>query len=397
MIFIPRFKPNLDLIEIIKPLFLRKKPQNFEKEFSKKFKFKYSLTFPYGRSALWAFFKSMNLKNKEVLLPAYTCSVVAHAIKISGNIPVFLDVDLETFNFDTKMLEKYINKKTGAVILTNTFGISQNAKKATQIIKKKESKYKNKIFLIQDCCHSFDSSYNNEKITKYGDFVLFSFNISKTITTIFGGIACFKDPKIYNKVLKFRDENFENKNLFDKIYLYLYLILVFIFFSKFFYQITFFLIKNINIFKSLIIKYHLDDKIHFPKDFKKKFGNLEASVGITQLKKYDKIIKNKKDISKVYYNYLKKFKNLIIPKFDKNNTYSHFPVIVKNKKQIIQKFNRFNIEAGEVIQYSIPHLDSYKKKIKKKHHNSKFLSKSTINIPNYTLIDLSILKKIFNT
>ena len=165
MIFIPRFKPNLDLIEIIKPLFLRKKPQNFEKEFSKKFKFKYSLTFPYGRSALWAFFKSMNLKNKEVLLPAYTCSVVAHAIKISGNIPVFLDVDLETFNFDTKMLEKYINKKTGAVILTNTFGISQNAKKATQIIKKKESKYKNKIFLIQDCCHSFDSSYNNEKIT----------------------------------------------------------------------------------------------------------------------------------------------------------------------------------------------------------------------------------------
>ena len=86
---------------------------------------------------------------------------------------MFIDVDLETLNFDTSMLEKYINKKTAAVILTNNFGISQNAKKATQFIKKKEYKYKKKIFLIQDCCHSFDSGFKNEKITKYGDFVLF--------------------------------------------------------------------------------------------------------------------------------------------------------------------------------------------------------------------------------
>ena len=396
MILIPRFKPNLDLIEIIKPLILEYRPKNFEKEFSKKFNFKYSLAFPYGRSALWAFFKSMNLKNKEIILPAYTCSVVAHAIKISGNIPVFIDVDLETFNFDTSMLEKYINKKTAAVILTNNFGISQNAKKATQIIKKKEYKYKNKIFLIQDCCHSFDSGFKNEKITKYGDFVLFSFNISKTITTIFGGIACFKDQKIYNKVQRFRDRNFYEKNFFDKIYLYLYLILVFIFFSKFFYKITFFLTKNINLFKNLTTKYHLDNKIHFPKNFRKKFGTLEATIGISQLKKYNKISKNKKTVSKIYFNYLKNFKDLKIPKYNNKNTYSHFPVIVKNKEKIIQKFKQFNIEVGEVIQYSIPYLAGYRKKNKKEYHNSKFLSKHTINIPNYTLIDLKILKNIFN-
>ena len=122
MILIPRFKPNLDLIEIIKPLFLKYKPKNFEKKFSKKFNFKYSLAFPYGRSALWAFFKSMNLKNKEIILPAYTCSVVAHAIKISGNIPVFIDVDLETFNFDTSMLEKALTKKTRMVVAVSILG-----------------------------------------------------------------------------------------------------------------------------------------------------------------------------------------------------------------------------------------------------------------------------------
>ena len=117
-----------------------------KKNFQKNSILNTSLAFPYGRSALWAFFKSMNLKNKEIILPAYTCSVVAHAIKISGNIPVFIDVDLETLNFDTSMLEKYINKKTAAVILTNNFGISQNAKKATQIIKKKNINIKIRFF-----------------------------------------------------------------------------------------------------------------------------------------------------------------------------------------------------------------------------------------------------------
>ena len=88
--------------------------------------------------------------------------------------------------------------------------------------------------------------------------------------------------------------------------------------------------------------------------------------------------------------------NIYNPKYNYNNTYSHFPVIVKDKKKIIKRFKQFNIEAGEVIQYSIPHLAGYKKKINKSYKNSKFLSKNIINIPNYTLIDLKILKKIFN-
>ena len=137
--------------------------------------------------------------------------------------------------------------------------------------------------------------------------------------------------------------------------------MVFIFFSKFFYKITFFLTKNINLFKNLTTKYHLDNKIHFPKNFRKKFGTLEATIGISQLKKYNKISKNKKNVSKIYFNYLKNFKDL---KF--LNTIikylSHFPVIVKNKEKIIQKFKQFNIEVGEVIQYSIPYLAGYRKK-----------------------------------
>ena len=51
-------------------------------------------------------------------MPAYTCSVVAHAVSISGNNPRFLDVNFDTFNFDNKDLVKNINKNTAAIILT---------------------------------------------------------------------------------------------------------------------------------------------------------------------------------------------------------------------------------------------------------------------------------------
>ena len=57
----------------------------FEVEFAQTFGAVAGLAFPYGRSALWAFFKAVGLEQAEVILPAYTCSVVAHAVVLSGN------------------------------------------------------------------------------------------------------------------------------------------------------------------------------------------------------------------------------------------------------------------------------------------------------------------------
>jgi dTDP-4-amino-4,6-dideoxygalactose transaminase len=126
--------------------------------------------------------------------------------------------------------------------------------------------------------------------------------------------------------------------------------------------------------------HHLDQKISFPKDYNTLMSDLEAKVGLNQLAKYKKIKRNKIKNSKFYSEVLKRNVNIKFPKFSPNNTYSHFPVIVKDKKKTLNKFKNFGFELGEVIQYSIPELKPYKSN--NIFLNANFLSKHVVNIPN---------------
>ena len=104
---IPRFKPYLGFKEMLE-VFLKRKNQVeiFEKKFSNYFGSNYGVAFSYGRTALYAFFKSLKIFEKEIILSSYTCSVVAHAISLSNNKPVFTDIDINTYNMDLVDLEK---------------------------------------------------------------------------------------------------------------------------------------------------------------------------------------------------------------------------------------------------------------------------------------------------
>lgn len=386
----PRFLINLDIFELFKIFFHQGNVGNFEKKFSSYFNLRFPLSFSYGRSAIYCFFKALNIKNKDIIMPSYTCSVVAHAIVKSGNKPVFLDVNLNNFNFNNEDLHKKINKKTACIILTNTFGFAQNVKEVIKIIKIYEKKFKTKIYLIQDCCHSFDAKFKNDVITKYGDMILFSFNISKTITSIFGAIATFNDKKIFDRIKYYRNKKFVKKSFFAILKRFIYIFLAVIFFNKFFYFIVYFLQKRTKLLINLTDEHHLDQKISFPKDYKTLMSDLEAKVGLIQLAKYKIIRRNKIKNSKFYSEALKKSVNIKFPKFSLNNTYSHFPVIVRDKNKTLNKFKHFGIELGEVIQYSIPELKPYKSN--KSFLNSNFLSKHVVNIPNEYKIKKKYLK-----
>ena len=390
----PRFLIHLNIFELIKIFIGKGNVKIFEKKFSKHFNLKFPLSFSYGRSAIFCFFKAMGIEKKEIIMPAYTCSVVAHAVTKSGNKPKFLDVSLKTFNFNNKDLFKNINKNTAAIILNNTFGVAQNVKEIQKIVKIYEKKFDTKIYIIQDCCHSFDAKYENEKITKYGDMILFSFNISKTITSIFGGITTFNDKKIYQKVKDYRDNNFLKKSSFVKLKRLIYIFLATIFFNKKLYFVTYFLQKKTKILKRLTDEHHLDEKISFPNDYNTLMCDLEAKVGLNQLLKYNQIKSQKIAISKFYSNILKKNKKIKILKFNPNNTYSHYPVIVKNKSKVFKIFEKEGVEIGEIIQYSIPDLKPYKKL--KRYKKSSFLSKHVINLPNEYKVSEKVLQKLEN-
>lgn len=157
------------------------------------------------------------------------------------------------------------------------------------------------------------------------------------------------------------------------------------------YFITYFLQKKTKVLKRLTDEHHLDEKISFPNDYNTLMCDLEAKVGLNQLSKYNKIKSQKIEISKYYSKILKKNKKIKILKFNPNNTYSHYPVIVKNKSKVFKIFEKEGIEIGEIIQYSIPALKPYKKL--KKYKNSSFLSKHVINLPNEYKVPEKVLEK----
>ncbi len=160
-------------------------------------------------------------------MPAYTCSVVAHAVSLSGNTPRFVDINLDDYNMNLDEAEAVINKNTKAIIATHTFGYPQNLDRLEAMVKRGEKKYGHKIWLIQDCCHAFSAEWNGRMIGTSGDVAVYAFNISKMITSVFGGMLTFKDQALANKVRSWRDTNYrpaswiKGKNVDSIFYLFI--------------------------------------------------------------------------------------------------------------------------------------------------------------------------------
>ena len=147
---VPRFKPDLGWNELSKIFQTnRGAVRRFESHFAQTFEAKEAVAFPYGRSAQWAFFRAVGLTNTEIIMPAYTCSVVAHAVSLSGNSPRFIDIDLSDYNMDLDEAEAAINRKTGAIIATHTFGYPQDLNRLEDMVKKGEARFGKKIWLMQ--------------------------------------------------------------------------------------------------------------------------------------------------------------------------------------------------------------------------------------------------------
>lgn len=311
---IPRFRPSIGFKELLKIFSINiGAVRKFEKQFAKEFKAVDAVAFPYGRSSQWAFFNAVGIKNSEIIMPAYTCSVVAHSISLSGNTPRFVDIDLEDFNMNLDILRNTINKNTKGVIATHTFGYPQDLNQLEDIINDAEKRYGNKIWLMQDCCHAFGAEHNGKMIGTSGDVAVYAFNISKIIHSVFGGMLTFQDQELANKVRAWRDLNFNKASILKSIKRRAYLFSTYIAFNKYIYGMTYWIQKNTKLLDLFTKAYHLDDSIHFPPDYLENMSNFEASVGLVQLKKYPKIIKYRINMANNYSKNLKNRANWNLP------------------------------------------------------------------------------------
>ena len=116
-----------------------------------------------------------------------------------GAVPVFVDVDLGTYNIDVTKLEAAISPKTKAIMLAHTLGNPYNLDVITAICKK------HKLWLIEDCCDALGSTYHGKMVGTFGDIGTMSFYPAHHITMGEGGAVFTNNPELKMIAESFRD------------------------------------------------------------------------------------------------------------------------------------------------------------------------------------------------
>ena len=258
--------------------------RKFESEFSKFIGRKYSVTVSSGTAALEIAIKALGIKkNDEVLIPNFTIISNALAVVKQQAKPVLVDCNLENWNIDINQLENKINKKTKAIIVTHIYSFANDMDKILKICRK------NSIFVIEDAAEVIGLKYKNKKCGSFGDISTFSFYANKQITTGEGGMISVNKFDLYNKCKSLRNLCFGKLNRFN----------------------------------------HEDIGWNY------RMTNIQAALGLSQIKNINKIVKKKIMIGRQYYKNLKLNKNLtILPPFISysKNIYWVVGILIKNKK-----------------------------------------------------------------
>ena len=357
--------------------------KEFEKEFSKYHKVKYSLSVSNGTVALEIALKALNLKNTDsVIVTPRSFIASASCVLNSGLKPIFADVD-NNGNLSIEGIKKVYNKNVKAIIAVHLNGFSCDLDPILKFVRKK------KIFLIEDCSQAHGATYKNKKVGSFGHISTWSFCQDKIISTGGeGGMISTNNKKLWLKCWSSKDHGKNYNNVFFK--------------------------KQKTIFKWL--------HDNFGSNYR--MTEMQAAIGREQLRTLDQQIKKRNLIANLYLNGLKdyylKYDILKKPNFTNQNDrpkkdkcihafYRLNFFINKNKinqEKLIQKLKKNKIECGVG---SCPEI--YREKIfkrsrffpKKRLSNAKALGETSFVIPinPYRSVikinsEINSIKKILN-
>jgi len=135
----------------------------------------------------------------EVITVATGFPTTINPIIQNGAVPVFLDVEIPTYNVDVTHLEEALSKKTRAVMLAHTLGNPFDLAAVTAFCEA------NDLFLIEDCCDALGSTYDGKPVGSFGEFASVSFYPAHHITMGEGGAVICNDGKLKVIAESFRD------------------------------------------------------------------------------------------------------------------------------------------------------------------------------------------------
>jgi len=237
--------------------------KEFEESFSKYVNRKYGVAVSSGTAALEVAVGTLGLKQgDEVIIPTFTIISCASAVTSYGGVPVFVDADPETFTIDVSKIEEKITKKTKAIMAVHIYGHPCDMDAILKIAKK------HKLLIIEDAAEAHGAKYKGKICGSFGDISVFSFYANKIVSTGEGGMVLMDNEKYYERARSLRNLAFGKGEK----------------------------------------RYH-----HSELARNYRMTNLQAALGVAQLKNIEKLIDIKINNAKKYTELLKDVKGLKLP------------------------------------------------------------------------------------
>jgi len=245
----------------------------------------------------------------EVITVAAGFPTTVNPIVQNKLVPVFVDVELGTYNIKVSELEKALSDKTKAIMLAHTLGNPFNLKAVTEFAEEHD------LYLIEDCCDAVGTTYDGEIVGTFGDFATVSFYPAHHMTMGEGGAVLTNNPVYKKLVVSFRDwgrdcycEPGSNNTCGRR-------------FSMQFGDLP----------------YGYDHKyVYSHVGYNLKVTDMQAAVGVEQLKKLPDFVEARKENFEKLYKGIKEFEeHLILPEAEDNSdpSWFAFPLSVKENDE----------------------------------------------------------------
>lgn len=340
--------------QVLKSDFLTQGPQvlKFEKALARYCGAKYAVAVTNGTSALHLSYLIAGLKKGDkVITTPNTFVATTNMLLVLGAKPVFCDIREDTYNIDENQIEKLITKKTKAIVPVDFAGHSCEMEKIWKIAQK------HNLIVIKDSAQGLGGKYNDFQIGsgRYSDMTIFSFHPVKSITTGEGGAILTNSKKYYQKLISLRSHGVHK----DK--------------------------NGQNVMTELGYNYRMTE--------------MQAVLGISQLKRLNSFIKKRHQVIKWYESELKNIKEIILPQEIKNN-YSawHIYVIRAVHPKLRDKLVKYMKKNGVGVNFHYPavYAHPYYKKLgyKDKLKNMEIYHNFCITLPCHTLLKEQDIKYI---
>ena len=154
-----------------------------------------------GTSALHLCLRVLGIgEGDEVIVPSFAFVAVANTVRYMGAIPVFADIEPITLNLDPKSIESAIGPHTRAIVVVHTFGLPAAMGAICEIARR------HNLFVVEDACEALGAEINDQRAGSFGDAGVFGFYPNKQITTGEGGAVVTNNPELAKRVRSLRNQ-----------------------------------------------------------------------------------------------------------------------------------------------------------------------------------------------